>query len=187
MIAAPRSWQVIAGTAGVPPAMSAEREQFDTSTLIGNAPQAGGTPAVPAIHLMGCGGTTPQLNAIYTSAKLTPPIVAPESVARTPWSLKARWSKFCAEDWKDWDQSTVPALASSFGLSNGDIELGLLKLRSGRLCDSRPVHARGSETRMVRSAGCWRVFTATRSTVCGRKSNRSRPPISCAICSPGKR
>jgi len=47
--------QVIAGTAGVPPAMSAQRENSDSSTLIGNGAHAGGTPAVPSNSLVGCG------------------------------------------------------------------------------------------------------------------------------------
>ena len=122
--------QVIAGTAGVPPAMSAQREQSDTSNLIGNATQAGGTPAVPDVQLWVAAERLPQLNAIYTSAKLTPPIVAPESVARTPWSFESALVEVLRGRLEGLGPCTVPALANSFGLTRSDIESGLLKLEA---------------------------------------------------------
>ena len=122
--------QVIAGTAGVPPAMSAQREQTDRSTLIGNAPHAGGAPAVPAIHLWVAAERLPQITAIYPLASLVPPIVAPESVARAPWSFESALVEVLRGRLEGLGPSTVPALASSFGLSRSDIESGLLKLEA---------------------------------------------------------
>ncbi len=122
--------QVIAGTAGVPPALSAQREQSDSSTLIGDAPRAGGTPAVPAIHLWVAAERLPQITAIYPLASLVPPIVAPESVARTPWTFESALVEVLRGRLEGLGPSTVPALASSFGLSRSDIESGLLKLEA---------------------------------------------------------
>jgi len=127
--------QVSAGTAGGPPAMSAQRENSDNSTLISNAPQAGETPAVPqepvpTIHLWVAAERLPQINAIYTTAKLTPAIVAPESVSRTPWSFESALVEVLRGRLEGLGPSTVPALASSFGLSRSDIESGLLKLEA---------------------------------------------------------
>src|SRR6185503_20060753 len=56
--------QVITGTAGVPPAMSAQRENVDNSTENADAPQAGGTPAVPGIDLWVPAERLPQITAI---------------------------------------------------------------------------------------------------------------------------
>jgi len=138
--------QVIAGTAGVPPAMSAQRKQFDTSTLTGNAPYAGGTPAVPAINLWVAAERLPQIAAIYHSASLVPPIVAPESVARTPWSFESALVEVLRGRLEGLGPSTVPALANSFGLSNGDIELGLLKLEAEGFVIRGQFTPGGSET-----------------------------------------
>jgi ATP-dependent Lhr-like helicase len=143
--------QVIAGTAGVPPAMSAQREQINTSILISNAPDAGGAPAVPqepvpAINLWVAAERLPQLNAIYTAAKLTPPIVAPESVARTPWSFESALVEVLRGRLEGLGPSTVPALANSFGLNNGDIELGLLKLEAEGFVIRGQFTPGGSET-----------------------------------------
>jgi ATP-dependent Lhr-like helicase len=122
--------QVIAGTAGVSPAMSAQRENVDNSSGNADATYAGGTPAVPAVHLWVAAERLPQLNAIYTAATLTPPIVAPESVARTPWSFESALVEVLRGRLEGLGPSTVPALASSFGLSRSDIESGLLKLEA---------------------------------------------------------
>src|SRR5260370_344735 len=72
----------------------------------------------------------PQINAIYTTAKLTPAIVAPESVSRTPWSFESALVEVLRGRLEGLGPSTVPALASSFGLSRSDIESGLLKLEA---------------------------------------------------------
>jgi ATP-dependent Lhr-like helicase len=102
--------------------------------------------AVPAIHLWVAAERLPQLNAIYTSAKLTPPIVAPESVARTPWSFESALVEVLRGRLEGLGPSTVPALASSFGLSNGDIELGLLKLEAEGFVIRGQFTPGGSET-----------------------------------------
>ncbi len=91
---------------------------------------AGGTPSVPAIHLWVAAERLPQLNAIYPSAELSPPIVAPESVARTPWTFESALVEVLRGRLEGLGPSTVPELASSFGLSRSDIESGLLKLEA---------------------------------------------------------
>ncbi len=124
--------QVNTGTAGVPPAMSAERENSDDSTLSGNVTDAGGTPAVPVkrLSLWVAAERLPQINAIYTTASLKPPIVAPESLAPVPWSFEEALVEVLRGRLEGLGPATVPALANSFGLSNSDIELGLLKLEA---------------------------------------------------------
>ena len=127
--------QVIPGTAGVPPAVSAQREQSDNSTLPGDVTNAGGTPAVPAaalpaIHLWVAAERLPQLNAIYPAAELVPPIVAPNSVSQTPWTFESALVEVLRGRLEGLGPATVPALANSFGLTDRDIESGLLKLEA---------------------------------------------------------
>jgi len=122
--------QVIAGTAGDPPAMSAQRESLDSSTENADATYAGGTPAVPAVLLWVAAERLSQINALYPGASFSPPIVAPESVARTPWSFESALVEVLRGRLEGLGPSTVPALASSFGLSRNDIESGLLKLEA---------------------------------------------------------
>ena len=110
--------------------MSAQRENVDNSTENADATHAGGTPAVPAKHLWVAAERLPQITAIYPLASLVPPIVAPESVARTPWNFESALVEVLRGRLEGLGPSTVPALANSFGLSNGDIELGLLKLEA---------------------------------------------------------
>ena len=138
--------QVIAGTAGVPPAMSAQREPPDASSVLGSAPQGGGTPAVPAVHLWVAAERLPQITAIYPLASLVPTIVAPESVARTPWSFESALVEVLRGRLEGLGPSTVRALANSFGLSNGDIELGLLKLEAEGFVIRGQFTPGGSET-----------------------------------------
>ena len=126
---------VITGTAGVPPAMSAEREQSDPSTMDGNAARAGGTPAVPVstgpvTRLWVAAERLPQLSLLYPSASLKPPIVAPESFAQVPWSFEDALVEVLRGRLEGIGPATVETLASSFGLGTGDIELGLLKLEA---------------------------------------------------------
>ena len=137
--------RVIAGTAGVagspadvflsagvldPPAMSAQREDSDDSTLSGNVTDAGGTPAVPANRLWVAAERLPQLNAIYPSSSLEPAIVAPESLAQSTWDFESALVEVIRGRLEGLGPATVPVLANSFGLSTSDIELGLLKLEA---------------------------------------------------------
>ena len=122
--------QVIPGDADAPPAISSQREISNTSTF-----NAGETPAVPQKHiaevrLWVAAERLPQLNAIYTTAELTPPIVAPDSVARTPWSFENALVEVLRGRLEGLGPSTVAELANSFGLSPSDIESGLLKLEA---------------------------------------------------------
>ena len=118
------------GTAGVPRAMSAQREKFDSSTLSGNAANAGETPAVPAVRLWVAAERLPQLNAIFPAASLRPPIAAPESIAQVSWSFEDALVEILRGRLEGLGPVTAEALAGSCGLSKSDIELGLLKLEA---------------------------------------------------------
>jgi ATP-dependent Lhr-like helicase len=133
------------GTAGVPPAMSAEREQFDNPTLDGNATEAGETPAVPVLtepvltapvltasvmKLWVAAERLPQLEVIFQNAVLKPPIVTPESFAQVTWSFEDALVEILRGRLEGLGPATVEALADSFGLPKSDLELGLLKLEA---------------------------------------------------------
>jgi ATP-dependent Lhr-like helicase len=138
--------QVIAGTAGVPPAMSAQREQSDNSTVSDDLTNAGGTPAVPANRLWVAAERLPQITAIYSEAKLVPPIVAPESVSQTPWTFESALVEILRGRLEGLGPATIPALAKSFGLTTNDIELGLLKLEAEGFVIRGQFTPGGSET-----------------------------------------
>jgi ATP-dependent Lhr-like helicase len=123
---------VITGTGGVPPAMSAQREQFDHSTVNGDAAVAGETPAVPvkSLNLWVAAERLPQIKAIFPDATLMPPIVAPESFAQVAWPFESALVEVLRGRLEGSGPLTVAALAASFGLSTSDIELGLLKLEA---------------------------------------------------------
>jgi ATP-dependent Lhr-like helicase len=138
------------GTAGVPPAMSAQREQFDSSTLSGTGAHAGepstpadrktsagdpATPAVPVltvplIRLWIAAERLPQFSAIFPSAVLQPPIVAPESSAPVSWTFEDALVEVLRGRLEGLGPVTVADLTNSSGLSKNDIELGLLKLEA---------------------------------------------------------
>ncbi len=136
------------GTAGVPPAMSAQRERADDSTLYGGASDAGGTPAVPvkSLRLWVAAERLPQLNVIYPSASLTPAIVAPESVSRSSWDFESALVEVLRGRLEGLGPASVPALAKAFGLSTSDIELGLLKLEAEGFVIRGQFTPGGSET-----------------------------------------
>ncbi|MGH9871420.1 MAG: DEAD/DEAH box helicase [Pyrinomonadaceae bacterium] len=153
--------QVIAGSAGVAgspadvfqsagaldsPAMSAQRENSDNSTEPGNATHAGETPALPANHLWVAAERLPQLSAIYPSAKLVPTIVTPESLSRTSWNFENALVEVLRGRLEGLGPSTVVQLANSFGLTNSEIELGLLKLEAEGFVIRGQFTPGGSET-----------------------------------------
>jgi ATP-dependent Lhr-like helicase len=72
----------------------------------------------------------PQLQAIYPSASLAPPIVVPESLAQVAWTVEDALVEVLRGRLEGLGPVTVDALASSFGLSRSDIESGLLKLEA---------------------------------------------------------
>jgi len=125
----------ITGTAGVPPAMSAQREKSEDSTVDAYASDAGGTPAVPvisapALPVWVAAERLPQLEQIYTHAALTPPIVAPESLTHEPWDFERALVEVLRGRLEGLGPVTVAELANSSGLPTSDIELGLLKLEA---------------------------------------------------------
>jgi ATP-dependent Lhr-like helicase len=87
-------------------------------------------PAVPAIKLWIAAERLPQLQAIFPTAVLKPPIVAPESFAQVAWSFEEALVEVLRGRLEGLGPVTVAALATSFGLSRNDIELGLLKLEA---------------------------------------------------------
>jgi ATP-dependent Lhr-like helicase len=139
---------VITGTAGVPTAMSAQREQFVHSTLSDNAARAGETPAVPVkrLNLWVAAERLPQIEAIFPGAKLEPPIVAPESFTQTEWLFENALVEILRGRLEGSGPVTAADLASSSGLSNSDIELGLLKLEAEGFVIRGQFTPGGSET-----------------------------------------
>jgi len=122
--------QVNPGTAGVPPAMSAQRESSGDSALSADEANAGETPAVPGLKLWVASERLPHLKAIFPTAALQPPIVAPESFAQVAWTFEDALVEVLRGRLEGLGPVTVEALASSFGLSRSDIESGLLKLEA---------------------------------------------------------
>jgi ATP-dependent Lhr-like helicase len=119
----------ITGTAGVPPAMSAERELLERTDGVTNA---GGTPAVPVkgLSLWIAAERLPQFQLIYPAASLKPLIAAPESFAQVPWSFETALVEVLRGRLEGLGPVTVESLTNSFGLSTRDIEIGLLKLEA---------------------------------------------------------
>ena len=133
-----RAAVLITGTAGVPPAVSAQREQLlreGTSSI--SAPDgahAGETPAVPirsgSLRLWVAAERLPQINAVYPSASLEPAIVAPESFARTNWTLEEALVEIVRGRLEGLGPVTVQDLTNSFGLNKLEIETALLRLEA---------------------------------------------------------
>src|SRR6266542_1342345 len=72
----------------------------------------------------------PQFEAIYPSASLEPPIVAPESLAQVVWAAEDALVEVLRGRLEGLGPVTVEGLATSFGLNRSDIESGLLKLEA---------------------------------------------------------
>src|SRR6185436_3284917 len=72
----------------------------------------------------------PQLQAIYPSAILKPPITAPESFATVTWSFDDALVEILRGRLEGLGPATVESLANSFGLTRYEIEGGLLKLEA---------------------------------------------------------
>jgi ATP-dependent helicase Lhr and Lhr-like helicase len=119
----------ISGTVGAPPASVG-----NTNPEIQNdvATSAGGTPAVPVkkVHLWVAAERLPQIEAIYPSPKLKPPIVAPSSLGEKVWSFEDAVVEVLRGRLEGLGPVTVESLADSMGLSTSDIEAGLLKLEA---------------------------------------------------------
>jgi ATP-dependent Lhr-like helicase len=71
-----------------------------------------------------------QLHAIYPSASLEPLISAPETFARVEWNFDDALVEVLRGRLEGVGPTTVEALAASLGLSNHEIESGLLKLEA---------------------------------------------------------
>jgi len=123
-----RSDRLNTGTAGAPPATVGQSDLSQDHM----ATQAGGAPAVPVkrLTLWVAAERLPQLKAIYPSAQLNPPIVAPESFAQTSWSFEDALVEILRGRLEGLGPVTVEALADSFGLTKNEIEGGLLKLEA---------------------------------------------------------
>ena len=123
--------QVDPGSAGVPPAMSAQREQLDHSTISDDAANAGETPAVPVnkLNLWIAAERLPQFEAVYTSLKLQPQIKAPDSFTKQ-WTFEEAIVEILRGRLEGLGPVTMQFLADSSGLSTNDIETGLLRLEA---------------------------------------------------------
>jgi ATP-dependent Lhr-like helicase len=121
--------QVNTGTAGAPPATAGQIPPTIEREL---SRRAGEAPAVPVnkLSLWVAAERLPQLKAIYASASLEPPIVAPETYTQVPWTLEDALVEVLRGRLEGLGPVTVEALAGSFGLSRCDLESGLLKLEA---------------------------------------------------------
>jgi ATP-dependent Lhr-like helicase len=122
-------WGGVALTAPLPQPLSARREGRS------EAEAAGGTSAVPVItgpvvKLYVAAERLPQLERIYPGAGLKPTIAAPQSFAQASWDFESALVEVLRGRLEGLGPVTVETLASSFGLSRGDIEIGLLKLEA---------------------------------------------------------
>ena len=98
----------------------------------GIATSAGGAPAVPVnkLSLWVAAERLPQLQAIYPSASLEPPIAAPESFAQVAWNFEDALVEVLRGRLEGLGPVTVESLAKSSGLTKNEIERGLLKLEA---------------------------------------------------------
>ena len=72
----------------------------------------------------------PQLQPVFQSATLEPPIIAPESVARTPWTPEDALVEIIRGRLEGLGPITIAELMSSSGLTKLDIETALLRLEA---------------------------------------------------------
>ena len=72
----------------------------------------------------------PQIKAIFPNRELDPPITAPESVARTAWTVEDALTEVLRGRLEGLGPVTVDALVQSSGLSQLEIETGLLRLEA---------------------------------------------------------
>ncbi len=120
--------QLNTGTAGAPPATLGHSDRSEDRI----ATQAGEAPAVPvkSLTLWVAAERLPQLQAIYSSAFLKPPIIAPESYAQVTWSFDDALVEILRGRLEGLGPATVATLAGSFGLTTNEIEGGLLRLEA---------------------------------------------------------
>ncbi len=110
--------QVNAGSADILSAMSAQREKTDADRM----------SALPALWI--AAERLPQINALFPSATLQPPIAAPESFAPVAWTFETAIVEILRGRLEGLGPVTVAALAQSLGLSGNDVQSGLLKLEA---------------------------------------------------------
>ena len=128
-----RAAVLITGTAGGPPAVSVQREQF---IVAGEEAEdrAGETPAVPvrasSLRMWVAAERLPQIHAVYASANLEPAIAAPESFAQKTWTFDEALVEIVRGRLEGLGPVTVADLAASFGLNKLEIETALLKLEA---------------------------------------------------------
>ena len=141
-----RAAVLFTGTAGVPPAGTilernsaaggpVDNEVTESTNLLATSSlEAGETPAVPVggslLRLWVAAERLPQINAVYPNAKLSPPIAAPESVARTDWSFEEALVEILRGRLEGLGPVTVEELVVSSGLNKLEIETALLKLEA---------------------------------------------------------
>ncbi len=122
------------GTAGVPPATVGYTNPELENQL---ATIAGGTPAVPVtavpekmLQLWVAAERLPQIEAIYPSPSLKPPIAAPPSFGEKVWSFEDAMVEVLRGRLEGLGPVTVESLANSMGVAKSDVEAGLLKLEA---------------------------------------------------------
>ncbi len=135
------------GIAGVTPAMSADGEEFSSSSSkdAGVTPAIPATPAIPGnpnpraaagahsgrpIQLWVAAERLPQLLAVFPGARLEPAITAPASLAQTSWTREDSLVELTRGRLEGLGPVTAKGLAISAGLANSEIDATLVKLEA---------------------------------------------------------
>ncbi|HKO98422.1 MAG TPA: DEAD/DEAH box helicase [Pyrinomonadaceae bacterium] len=92
-------------------------------------PEASGAHG-KSLHLWVAAERLPQIHAIFPSADLKPPIVAPASLGDKVWSFQDALVEILRGRLEGLGPVTADSLASSMGLTTAEIEGGLLKLEA---------------------------------------------------------
>jgi ATP-dependent helicase Lhr and Lhr-like helicase len=118
--------------AGVPPAMSAKREEFGEVREVTLGSDAGETRAIPGtpLRLWVAAERLPQLLAVFPHASLDPAIAAPASLTQTSWTREDALVELVRGRLEGLGPVTAKGLAVSAGLPTGDIDATLLKLEA---------------------------------------------------------
>lgn len=86
--------------------------------------------AEPAVRLWVAAERLPQINVVYAGAAFDPDIAAPESVSRVTWSVEDAIAEIVRGRLEGSGPVTISELTRLSGLSQTDIEMGLLKLEA---------------------------------------------------------
>ena len=121
----------------------------------------------------------PQFRAVWPMAVLEPAINAPDAYAARNWPPEDALVEILRGRLEGLGPVTQDALAAPLGFTSADIAVALAALESEGFA-MRGRFTPGGEPRNGANAACSRASTATRSSVCARKSSPSPRAISFA-------